>query len=73
MKGKIMQQALQGVAVSEPSAPEGLVREGGEWYYKEFPRGGGVTSLGTGASAQGNTSDLPAADEKRKILDLFKN
>ena len=68
-----MQQALQGVAVSEPSAPEGLVREGGEWYYKEFPRGGGVTSLGTGASAQGNTSDLPAADEKRKILDLFKN
>ena len=68
-----MQQALQGVSVSEPTAPPGLVHEGNDWYYKEFPRGGGVTSLGTGAGAQGGTSDLPAADEKRKILDLFKN
>jgi penicillin-binding protein 1A len=68
-----MQQALQGVSVSEPAAPPGLVHEGNDWYYKEFPRGGGVTSLGTGAGAQGGSSDLPAADEKRKILDLFKN
>jgi penicillin-binding protein 1A len=68
-----MQQALQGVSVSEPTAPPGLVHEGNDWYYKEFPRGGGVTSLGTGAGAQGGSSDLPAADEKRKILDLFKN
>ena len=68
-----MQQALQGVSVSEPTAPPGLVHEGNDWYYKEFPRGGGVTSLGTGAGAQSGTSDLPAADEKRKILDLFKN
>jgi penicillin-binding protein 1A len=68
-----MQQALQGVSVSEPTAPPGLVHEGNDWYYKEFPRGGGVTSLGTGAGAQGGNSDLPAADEKRKILDLFKN
>ena len=68
-----MQQALQGVSVSEPTAPPGLVHEGNDWYYKEFPRGGGVTSLGTGAGAQGGTSNLPAADEKRKILDLFKN
>lgn len=68
-----MQHALQGVSVSEPTAPPGLVHEGNDWYYKEFPRGGGVTSLGTGAGAQSGTSDLPAADEKRKILDLFKN
>ena len=68
-----MQQALQGVSVSEPTAPPGLVHEGNDWYYKEFPRGGGVTSLGTGAGAQSGSSDLPAADEKRKILDLFKN
>ncbi|MEN9330353.1 MAG: hypothetical protein RLZZ484_1541, partial [Pseudomonadota bacterium] len=68
-----MQQALHGVSVSEPTAPPGLVHEGNDWYYKEFPRGGGVTSLGTGAGAQSGTSDLPAADEKRKILDLFKN
>jgi penicillin-binding protein 1A len=68
-----MQHALQGVSVSEPTAPPGLVHEGNDWYYKEFPRGGGVTSLGTGAGAQGSSSDLPAADEKRKILDLFKN
>ena len=68
-----MQQALQGVSVNEPTAPPGLVHEGNDWYYKEFPRGGGVTSLGTGAGAQSGSSDLPAADEKRKILDLFKN
>ncbi len=66
-----MQHALQGVPVQEPTVPAGIINEGGEWYYREFPRSSGVTSLGLeGKSA---TNEMPAADEKRKILDLFKN
>jgi penicillin-binding protein 1A len=33
----------------EPSAPEGVVNVGGEWYYDEYARGGGVANLGGGA------------------------
>ena len=41
-----METALKGVPVMEPSAPEGVVNVGGEWYYEEYARGGGVASLG---------------------------
>lgn len=42
-----METALKGVPVMEPSAPDGLVNVGGEWYYEEFARGGGgISSLG---------------------------
>ncbi|MCD6077810.1 MAG: putative bifunctional family b-glycosyltransferase/PBP transpeptidase, partial [Ramlibacter sp.] len=41
-----MDTALKGVPVMEPTAPEGLVNIGGEWYYEEFARGQGVSSLG---------------------------
>jgi penicillin-binding protein 1A len=41
-----METALKGVPVMEPSAPEGVVNVGGEWYYEEYARGGGVGSLG---------------------------
>lgn len=41
-----METALKGVPVMEPSAPEGVVNVGGEWYYDEYARGGGVGSLG---------------------------
>ena len=65
-----MQHALKGVAVQEMPVPTGVVNEGGEWYYREFPRTSGVSQLGLEGKAGG---ELPAADEKRKILDLFKN
>ena len=73
-----MEHALKGVPVSQYAAPEGVVNVGGEWYYDEFSRGGGVTSLGLDEKpgAPHGTSDhqpLPVADEKRKILDLFRN
>ena len=64
-----MQHALKGVPVQEPSPPDGLVNVGGEWFYDEFTRGAGVASLGL-------DDQLPAApseDERRSILDLFKN
>jgi penicillin-binding protein 1A len=41
-----METALKGVPVVEPSAPEGVVNVGGEWYYEEYARSGGVSSLG---------------------------
>ncbi|WP_048439706.1 penicillin-binding protein 1A [Caenimonas sp. SL110] len=53
-----METALKGVAVMEPTAPEGVVNMGGEWYYEEYARGGGVSSLG-GASVEGAAPAAP--------------
>lgn len=66
-----MQHALQNVPVSEPITPAGLSHENGDWVFIEYSKGAGVTSLGLD-SKSGN-SELPANDEKKKILDLFKN
>jgi len=64
------------------------VNVGGEWYYNEYAKGAGVSSVGLGAAAGGTAaapeeggqpaqsapiSVLPPADEKKRILDLFKN
>jgi len=100
-----MENALRGVAVMEPSAPDGVVNVGGEWYYEEYARGAGVGSLGleqglppgepSGGPLRGpagqqgpvapfdkslmNSDGMPpprsapAPDEKRSILDLFRN
>jgi penicillin-binding protein 1A len=73
-----METALRGVPVAELSAPEGVLRVGNEWYYDEYVRGAGVTSLGlhdkgSGAEVPAAAATLPPADEKKKILDLFKN
>ncbi len=67
-----MQHALQNVPVAELTPPEGLSHDGGDWSYTEFSRGGGVSSLGM-ESKPSSTEQLPANDEKKKILDLFKN
>lgn len=81
-----MEYALKGVRVAEYSAPEGVVNVGGEWYYNEYARGAGVSAVNNadamGASAgevsgespsetTGQTS--PPSDERKRILDLFKN
>ena len=69
-----MEHALKGIPVAEPEPPEGVVHLAGEWYYDEYARNAGVRSLGldTGADAAPNQT-LPSADEKKSILDLFKN
>ncbi|MEY4736517.1 MAG: hypothetical protein RL302_836 [Pseudomonadota bacterium] len=66
-----MESALKGVPVMEPAAPEGVLNVGGEWFYDEFARGGGVSSLGSDKREAAQA--LPSADEKKKITDLFKN
>jgi len=72
---RFMEYALKNVPVMEPDAPEGVVYSGGEWFYDEYAKGGGISSLGLGEKpAAGNAVQaLPPADEKRKILDLFRN
>ena len=66
-----MQHALQNVPITESTPPAGLTHEGGEWFYSEYSRGGGVSSLGL--ESKSTPSELPANDEKKRILDLFKN
>ena len=73
-----MQHALKGVPVAEVQTPPGVVNMGGDWYYEENARNGGVSSLGMeGVSDPGNAgpgaTQPPAAEERSRILDLFRN
>ena len=86
-----METALKGVAVMEPTAPQGVVNVGGEWYFEEYARGNGVGALGmtTGpavgppvppedkslmnSEGQPPRQTLPPTDERKSILDLFRN
>jgi penicillin-binding protein 1A len=73
-----MQYALKGVPVTEYPPPEGVVNVGGEWFYNEYAKGSGVSSVGLqdpAATGQpgGSIEVLPPSDEKKRILDLFKN
>ena len=76
-----MQTALKGVPVSEPTPPEGVTRVGGDWYYEEYARGGGISNLGGAGlappteadpSAEGGGAPAPS-EERNRILDMFKN
>ncbi len=74
---KYMETALRNIPVQEPSAPEGLVQVGGEWFYTEYGASGGVRNLG-GTSPAGKTESetpaaLPKSDERSRIIDLFRN
>ncbi len=64
-----MSQALKGVPVQELPAPEGVVNVGGEWFYDEYAHGMGVASLGLDTPS----ASVSTEEEKRSILDLFKN
>ena len=76
-----MSHALRNVPVTELPVPEGVVNLGGEWFYDEYAKGACVSSVGLGSGSGGAESGgqppavsvLPPADEKRRILDLFKN
>ncbi len=72
-----MEHALKGVPVTEISAPEGVTNTGGDWAYEEYAKGAGVSNLGLedkpAGEPGGAVQALPPADEKKKILDLFKN
>ena len=73
-----MQQALQGVPIATLAPPEGVGKSTGDWTYNEFA-GAGIRSLGMGGRKSADSEDTgesqsqPAAEEKKTILDLFKN
>ncbi|OYT91074.1 MAG: penicillin-binding protein [Burkholderiales bacterium PBB3] len=68
-----MEVALRNVPIQEPIAPEGVIHVGGEWFYDEFGKTSGISGLGLEDKAEAGNEHVPAPDEKRKILDLFKN
>ena len=65
-----MKTVLKGVPTQEPSAPEGLLNVNGEWYYEEYTRGSGVSSLGL--EDKPSAAPAPNDDERKSILDLFR-
>ncbi|HXD39740.1 MAG TPA: penicillin-binding protein 1A [Ramlibacter sp.] len=67
-----MESALKGVPVMEPSAPEGVVNVGGEWYYDEYARGGGVANLGGGAPPE-NGSAVPIVQRPSEDKSLLNS
>ena len=73
-----MQDALKGVPETLPSTPEGITQVAGEWYFNEFSPGNSVKQLGTENDTQGtpgpDTTSAPIpSDERKGILDLFRN
>jgi len=69
-----METALRSVPVSEPPVPDGLVNVGGDWMYEEYAKGGGISNLGSGHENSGkNPNAMPPAEERNRILDLFRN
>ena len=72
-----MEHALKGVPVQEATPPEGVVNVGGEWFYDEYAKGAGIRSVGLESEAEASgapaVQPLPPSDEKKKIMDLFKN
>jgi len=63
-----MKHALNGVPVEQYPVPEGVVNVGDEWFYEEYTRGAGVSSLGL----EDKLPQPPDEEERKSILDLFK-
>ena len=63
-----MSTMLKGVPFQEPQPPDGVVNVNGEWYYEEYARGGGVSSVGLDDKAP----TPPSEEERNSILDLFR-
>lgn len=68
-----MESALRTVPIQEATAPEGVVQIGGEWYYDEYRKDSGVSSISIEDRPEGGLEPTAPPEEKRKILDLFKN
>ncbi|WP_353246415.1 penicillin-binding protein 1A [Limnohabitans sp.] len=72
---KFMETALQSQPSTSLRVPEGVVQSGGDWAYAEFTGDAGVSSLGMepgGGSGGAKPGSMPPVEEKRRILDLFR-
>ena len=65
-----MAQALKGAPIAEAKAPDGVINVGGDWIYQEYADGSGVATLGLDAAP---APAPPTEDERKGILDLFRN
>ena len=63
-----MKHALNGVPVVTYPVPPGVVNIGDEWYYDEYTKGAGVSSVGLDDKMPAGGDD----EERKSILDLFK-
>jgi penicillin-binding protein 1A len=74
---EFMSQALTNVPVAEYPVPEGVVNIDGEWFFNEYTKTTGIATLGMEGSGKPREEapviPMPVADEKKKILELFKN
>ena len=74
-----MQHALKDVPVASYPVPSGLVNMGGEWFYDEFTGSAGLTGLGmdssygSASSNSDGSTEAPPAEERSRILDLFRD
>lgn len=84
-----MSQALKGEPVATYTPPRGVIRVGSEWYYEEYGPGNSVHGIGLDdpwpgqamdPALLGGTEPSPSApatplksDDRRSILDLFRN
>jgi len=64
-----MSEALRDTPVMELPVPAGVVNVAGEWYYDNYAPGSGMARIGGG---EGEATPAES-DEKRSILDLFRN
>jgi penicillin-binding protein 1A len=69
---KYMETALRNLPITEPSPAEGLVHMGGDWVYSDFSGGTGISSLG-GKDYNSQPDAIPPEEERKRILDLFRN
>lgn len=70
---KYMETALKPMPATSLRVPEGVVQSGGDWAYAEFTGDARISSLGMEPGAgNSKTNAQPAVEEKRRILDLFR-
>jgi penicillin-binding protein 1A len=70
---KYMETALRNLPITEPTPAEGLVQSGGEWFYSEFSGRDAISTLSGNNDAKGQQDAIPPEDERKRILDLFRN
>jgi penicillin-binding protein 1A len=63
-----MALALKGLPQEQMAAPEGVLSLNGEWYYEEFTRRTGVSSVGLDEKPPVG----PSESDRKSILDLFR-
>ena len=70
---KYMETALLNQPITSPAPAEGLVQSGGEWFYSEFSGNSGISSLSSNNDTNVQKDAIPPEEERKRILDLFRN